>query len=54
MEEKISIQYYIFRKKLLMIDFYRRQAFSYEGIAYVMSSRTEIVRAYCTTLLHDA
>lgn len=51
MEEKVSIQYYIFKKKLLMIHFYSKKEFSYEEIANIVSSHEEIISAYCITLL---
>lgn len=54
MEDGMRIQYYIFRKKLLLINFYRKKEMSYEDIAYVLSSRTEIIKTYCMTLLYDA
>ncbi|SKA04186.1 hypothetical protein SAMN02745191_0048 [Anaerorhabdus furcosa] len=54
MEDGMRIQYYIFRKKLLLINFYRKKEMSYEDIAYVLSRHTKIIKTYCTTLLYDA
>lgn len=51
MDKKIRIQYCLFKKKLLLIEFYQKKDLSYDEIAYILDSRVEIIQSYCLTLL---
>ena len=52
-EEDMTINYYIFKKKLLFIQFYRMNDMSYEEIAYILDSHPVIVEFYCEVILNE-
>ena len=53
MKKGMSAQCYIFKKKLLLISFYRKKNISYDEVAYIVNSHSKVIESYCITILKD-